>query len=41
MSTMLRTVAPMTASAAMRGQRSFWKYVSTPTARARMPAAMK
>ena len=28
------TVAPMTAPTARRGQRSFWKYVSTPTASA-------
>jgi hypothetical protein len=31
-----RTVTPTTAAAARTGQRSFWKYVSTATARARM-----
>jgi hypothetical protein len=36
-----RRLAPTTPSAAIRGQRLSWKYVSTATARARMPAAMK
>src|SRR4029078_4324878 len=40
-STMLRSVAPTTATAASSGQRAFWKYVSTATARASNPATMK
>ena len=40
-STMLRTVAPITAPAARRGQRSLAKYVSTATARASSAAVMK
>ena len=39
--TIERTVAPTTAAIASTGQRSFWKYVSTPTASPRIAAAMK
>src|SRR5450432_252389 len=36
-----RRLAPTTAPAAMYGQRSFWKYVSTPIAMARTRAAIR
>ena len=41
MRTAEKMVAPTTAAPASVGQRSFWKYVSTATAMARTPAAMK